>query len=138
MAAGGGRYRRLPGRRRGIGSSSSLWLGSDHILLVKSSWFRERYKRFYLRDIQAITVARCPRFYVSWPVLALALIWFLPGLGMLFASSKTQMAWGAGAIVIVFGWLAVSLATSCRCRLYTAVSHDDLPSLYRIWTARRF
>jgi len=138
MAAGGENYRRLPGRRRGIGSSSSLWLGSDHILLVRSSWFRERYKRFYLCDIQAITVARCPRFYFSWPMLALTLIWFLPAFGMLFWSPRELLAWGAGAIVIVFGWLVVSLAASCRCRLYTAVSHDDLPSLYRIRSARRF
>lgn len=137
MAAGGENYRRLPGLRRGIGSSASLWLGSDHILLVKSSWFRERYKRFYLRDIQAITVARCPRFF-SWPLLALALMWFVLGLGMLFASSKMQLAWGAGAVAIVAAWLAVSLTAGCRCRLYTAVSHDDLPSLYRIWSARRF
>jgi hypothetical protein len=138
MASDGENYRRLPGRRRGIGSSSSLWLGSDHILLVKSSWFRERYKRFYLRDIQAITMARCPRFFFSWPMLALVLIWFLPALGMLFGSYRTQLAWGAGAILIVAGWLAVSLTASCRCRLYTAVSRDDLPSLYRIWSARRF
>jgi len=27
-------YRRLPGRRRALASSASLWMGSDHILLV--------------------------------------------------------------------------------------------------------
>src|SRR5208283_1031251 len=27
---------------------------------------------------------------------------------------------------------------SCRCRIYTAVSSEELPSLYRTWTARRF
>jgi hypothetical protein len=30
------------------------------------------------------------------------------------------------------------MAAGCRCRLYTAVSRDDLPSLFRTWTARRF
>ena len=46
---------------------SSVWLGPDHLLLVESLRFREEYKRFYLRDIQAIAVARraalslCPR-----------------------------------------------------------------------------
>ena len=47
MAAVEEKYRRLPGRRRGVISGASLWMGSDHILLVRSAWFREEYKRFY-------------------------------------------------------------------------------------------
>jgi hypothetical protein len=39
---------------------------------------------------------------------------------------------------MVATWIAISAASSCRCRLYTAVSRDDLPSLYRTWTARKF
>jgi hypothetical protein len=35
------------------------------------------------------------------------------------------------------GWIYVSAAQSCTCRLYTAVSREDLPSLYRMWTARK-
>jgi hypothetical protein len=35
-------------------------------------------------------------------------------------------------------WAFVSATCSCRCRIYTAVSSDDLPSVYRTWTARRF
>jgi hypothetical protein len=35
-------------------------------------------------------------------------------------------------------WGYVSMSHSCVCRIYTAVSCDDLPSLYRTWTARRF
>jgi hypothetical protein len=34
-------------------------------------------------------------------------------------------------------WIYVSAAHSCTCRLYTAVSREDLPSLYRTWTARK-
>lgn len=41
-------YERLPG--------SSLWVSSDHLLNVHSRWFAEEYHRFYLRDIQAITL----------------------------------------------------------------------------------
>jgi hypothetical protein len=137
MAAAEEKYRRLPGRRRGVGSSASLWMGSDHILLVKSSWFREEYKRFYLRDIQAIVVARGARFYVSRLMLFLALAWLLPGLFMAFWPDKVRTEWGIGGLAMGAAWLAVSMA-GCRCRLYTAVSKDDLPSLYRTWTARRF
>jgi len=132
------KYRRLPGRRRGLGSSASLWMGSDHILLVKSAWFREEYKRFYLRDIQAVVVAPCARFYVSTPLLILALAWLLLAIGIAFWPSAAVIGWGIGGIAMLAAWLAISMAASCRCRLYTAVSKDDLPSLYRTWAARRF
>jgi hypothetical protein len=115
-----------------------MWMGSDHILLVKSAWFREEYKRFYLRDIQAIVVAPGARFHVSTPMLILALAWLLPGFGIAFWPSYVVIGWGIGIVAMAAVWLTLSIAGSCRCRLYTAVSKDDLPSLYRTWTARRF
>jgi hypothetical protein len=132
------KYRRLPGRRRALGSNSSLWIGSDHILLVKSAWFHEEYKRFYLRDIQAIVVAPCARFYVSTPMLIFALLWLLPAFWIAFWPSAVAIGWGVATTAMAATWLGISIASSCRCRLYTAVSKDDLPSLYRTWTARRF
>jgi hypothetical protein len=132
------KYRRLPGRRRGVISGASLWMGSDHILLVKSAWFREEYKRFYLRDIQAIVVASGPRFYFSMPMLILAMVWLFSGLTMGAWPASFALGWGAVTTAAVVVWLAISIAAGCRCRLYTAVSRDDLPSLFRTWTARRF
>jgi hypothetical protein len=132
------KYRRLPGRRRGVISGASLWMGSDHILLVKSAWFREEYKRFYLRDIQAIVVARGPRFYFSMPMLILAVVWLFSGLAMRAWPNSVAMGWIAVTIALPVVWLAISITAGCRCRLYTAVSRDDLPSLFRTWTARRF
>ena len=138
MVAAAETYRRLPGRRRGIGSSASLWMGSDHILLVKSAWFREEYKRFYLRDIQAIVVAPCARFYVSTPMLIGALLWLLPLTTVSFWPAGAGIGWVVATLAMTATWLAISIASSCRCRLYTAVSKDDLPSLYRTWIARKF
>jgi hypothetical protein len=132
------KYRRLPGRRRGVISGASLWMGSDHILLVKSAWFREEYKRFYLRDIQAIVVASGPRFYFSMPMLIFAVVWLFSGLTMAAWPNSVVMGWIAGTVAMPAAWLAISLAAGCRCRLYTAVSRDDLPSLFRTWSARRF
>src|SRR5947208_5263032 len=40
---------------------SSLWLGADHLLCVDSTGYTETYKRFYFRDIQAITICRTAR-----------------------------------------------------------------------------
>jgi hypothetical protein len=138
MSSSEEKYRRLPGHRRGLGTSASLWMGSDHILLVKSAWFREEYKRFYLRDIQAIVVAPCARFYVSLPMLIGALVWLLPALSMSLWRPAVAIGWGVATAGMAGTWLAISIAASCRCRLYTAVSKDDLPALYRTWTARRF
>lgn len=44
----------------------------------------------------------------------------------------------AVAVVLVGMWIYLSAACSCVCRIYTAVSRDDLPSIYRTWTARKF
>src|SRR5208283_5906459 len=37
---------------------SSLWLGDDHLLFVECTGYTETYKRFYFRDIQAITIRK--------------------------------------------------------------------------------
>jgi len=131
------RYTKLPGHRRGLVNGSSLWLAPDHLLLVKSQRFREEYKRFYLRDIQAIAIARHGRFHVSSRALAVGFLWSI-ALGMSTAYPRmTGIVWSA-AFVLVSVWLYISVDRSCVCRIYTAVSSDPLPSVYRTWTARHF
>ncbi len=120
---------------------SSVWMGSDHLLLVKSSRFREDYKRFYLRDIQAIVIAEAPRFHVSTRSLVIGIIWailFFSALGASFVVSAPVWAVGAVGVVLGLAWVYISAVESCRCRIFTAVSSEDLPSVYRKWTARRF
>ena len=136
------RYRKLPGRRRGMIRGASVWLGADHVLLVKSLRFREEYKRYHLRDIQAIAPAGAPRFHLSIRSIALALVWLFAYL----AAAATERVSGTrftiylwvGAALLTGTWAIVSGVFSCRCRIYTAVSSDELPSVYRSWTARRF
>jgi hypothetical protein len=113
-------------------------MGSDHILLVKTAWFREEYKRFYLRDIQAIVVARGPCFYFSMPMLIFSVVWLFSGLFMGTWPRIVAIGWIAGTVAMLVAWSVISVTAGCRCRLYTAVSRDDLPSLFRTWTARRF
>lgn len=131
------RYRKLPGQRRGLVSGASLWSGSDHLLSVKSNRFQENYKRFYYRDIQAIVVTRVPRFLISTRSLAAGALLLA---GLLFARfglpGVSNWIWLLPA-VLAAAWIYVSAAHSCTCRLYTAVSREDLPSVYRTWTARR-
>ncbi len=137
MADTGQKYRKLPGRRRGFVFSSSLWTGADHLLLVRSTRFQEQYKRFYFRDIQAIVITKVPRLVISTPMLAVALILLI---GVLIVRVRVPALTGWGWLLLAAlaaGWIYVSTARSCTCRLYTAVSREDLPSLYRMWTARK-
>jgi hypothetical protein len=131
-------YRKLPGRRRGFLKGASVWLGPDHLLSVKSLRFREEYKRFHLRDIQAIVVARGARFLFSTPDGLIVVLW----LAVYFAARGrapwvSPVLWAAAA-GLAGSWLYVSIAHGCTCRIHTAVSRDPLPSIYRTWTAHKF
>ena len=158
--AGPIRYRKMPGHLRGPFGGSSFWAGPDHFLLVRSNRFAETYKRFYYRDIQAIAVADTPRFYVPALLFLLGLVWLLAIFWIsAIASFQTVAAQQGPAGANVFArlplttlrfdlllagllvallWAVVSWVGSCRCRIYTAVSSDEIPSVYRRWVARRF
>jgi hypothetical protein len=130
-------YHKLPGRRRGLIRSASLWTGADHLLSVKSDRIHEDYKRFYFRDIQAIVVTKVPRFPVSTRALALgALLLIAISVARLRAPGLAIWLWLLAAGLAAC-WIYISAAHSCTCRLYTAVSREDLPSIYRSWTARQ-
>jgi hypothetical protein len=130
-------YRKLPGRRRGFIFSASLWTGADHLLSVRNTRFQEQYKRFYFRDIHAIVITRVPRFVVSTPMLVSALLLLITFLVVrLRLPAVTEWLWLLAALLVA-GWLFISWKQSCTCRLYTAVSREDLPSLCRIWSARQ-
>jgi hypothetical protein len=131
-------YRKLPGRLRGIGYGASVWLAPDHLLLVRTRMFREEYKRFYLRDIQAIVMAAHPRLLISTRSLIVAFAWLLAWAFWIVLPAGFGVVWWSVAAILAGAWLVFSFFFSCTCRLYTAVSNDLLPSLYRTWTARRF
>ncbi len=132
------RYRRLPGYRRGLFRSASVWLGPDHLLSVQSMRFHEEYKRFYLRDVQAIVVADATRFHVSTRSILIAVLWLAAWLALRDFSVWAGVVLWTAAIVLIGAWLYVSTACSVTCRIYTAVSRDEFRSVYRTWTARRF
>src|SRR4051794_25041567 len=103
------RYRKLPGHRRGLINGSSVWLGPDHLLLVKSQRFKEEYKRFYLRDIQAIAIARCSRFHLSSRTLVLGFLWLF--VLLVSVGIRPMLPWVLGAALVLVGaWLYLSIA----------------------------
>jgi hypothetical protein len=133
-------YARLPGKGRpskGVAfiaiarTTCTLWLGNDHLLQVETAGYGEHYRRFYFRDIQAITLYKTK----SWQT-ALAFLGAVTALFLLWA-----LVAGSGPLRIVLLVIAsvcgLFLAQrlwsgpSCRCYLQSAVHLEELPSLQR-------
>ncbi|MCH8204176.1 MAG: hypothetical protein IID09_03385 [Candidatus Hydrogenedentes bacterium] len=145
------RYRRLPGRARrlftlGDAERQHLWLGSDHILNVRTNWVTERHRRFQLGEIQTITVTGTNRgrninFILGLlsAILTVMALYFLVGL----ADTGLAAVYGVGSAVLaalcaVLLVANLALGKTCVCRLYTAVQTEHLRALGRMRPARRF
>jgi hypothetical protein len=113
------------------GLRTKLYLGTDHLLLVEQLILLERYKRFYFRDIQVITVAQSARWIVF------GTIWgFLALVATLSFMVHHPLAVGAGAFfAALFGFAFVHnliLGPTCVVRLRTAVQTHRVAPLERI------
>jgi hypothetical protein len=113
------------------GLRTKLYLGTDHLLLVEQLILLERYKRFYFRDIQVITVAQSARWIVF------GTIWgFLALVAALSFMVHHPLAVGAGAFfTALFGFAFIHnliLGPTCVVRLRTAVQTHRVAPLERI------
>lgn len=124
-------------------SRSSLWLGGDHLLCVDSSGYTETYKRFYFRDIQAISLVGTKRRTVWNGVLMVPIPICLAGLmSSLFSLPRKEAAvivtWASVTAVFLVAFLINNLlGPTCTCYLQTAVQIEELPSLSRVRRARK-
>jgi len=136
-------YSRLPGVRRGLIRKASLWEGTDHLLSVKGTRFSEQYRRFYYRDIQALILHRRARSgSIGVWLLAIALCVLFALLGSLAITAPRLLHYSYWIINSLFFLflvyrLIVSLKYSCRCYIQTAVTWEELPSLYRWKNAQK-
>lgn len=123
-------YRRLPGTGHGVFEHVRLYLAADHLLQVSSSGFTETYRRYYLRDLQAITVRESMHGKVwngVWGFFA-----FLPVIVALQVSGAAMMVWWLiTAIFLLPLVINVALGPTCVCQVRTAVQTRPLPSLNR-------
>jgi hypothetical protein len=119
-----------------------LWMGRDHLLSVSYQWYAETYKRFYYRDIRAITLCKT----AAGRAINLAAAGLLAALALLAAAGQQWWGWGVtgwtvnGFVSIPFALILLAntlLGPTCVARLQTAVHDETLPSLGRLWTARR-
>jgi hypothetical protein len=136
MSSAAPAYRKLSSWQ-GLFAGASL-LADEHCLIsVRSSGYEEHVKRLYFNDIQAIVVSKSRRFAVSrrkiLEVLLLLLVLFIASR---YSPPLTTALWALSGVLIVT-WLYISIRASCRCRVYTAVSQEELLSVRRPWSARK-
>ncbi len=130
-------YRKLSSWQ-GFFSGAALFRDEHCLISVRRSGFEERVKRLQFRDITSIVVSKSRRFGVSRKVILGALLLLF---ALAFASRYSLLpaiVTLALEIAMVFFWLYISIQKSCRCRVYTAVSQEELLSIRRPWTARKF
>ena len=121
-------------------SRSSLWLGADHLLFVQSSGWTETYKRFYFRDLQAISILKTRRGRI-WNIV----LGILTGLMILVILSTlpsgtwtdSDVAGGVTlgiitAVFLIFLLLNIFRGKTCKVVFRTAVQAEEIPSLSRV------
>lgn len=129
-------YRRLPGRRRRVGTlwtaaRHSLWLGADHLLKIENRLYTEEYRRFYYRDIQAIMIRRTMHWIV-WNIIFGVLCGGSVGLSIQVREPGGQIIGASLAGLSLLAILVNSLwGPTYACHLRTAVQTVALPSLSR-------
>lgn len=128
-------YQKLAGRRGGLGSQTSLWLASDHVLLLEGNLFTECYQRVYLRDVQGLFVR--PSRESKWVTfISLGLVALFGGLMAL--GGDTVPVFGVfGVLAVIVLLYGLFLARTCHFHVVTAVQRREWPNVARYGKARK-
>lgn len=129
-------------------STGSLWLAADHLLSIDSGHFIENYRRFYFRDIQAITIEKTKTWTIWNYILGVAVfITLVSAIVDLPKGPSSQWSGTDGVAAIIFGGFAtlfgiflvihLLLGPTCKCYLRTAVQIEEFPSLRRLRKTRK-
>jgi len=118
--------------------SSSLWLGKDHLLLVESNGYSEKYKRFYFKDIQALIIRKTRVGIIRAIVLGVIAFFF----ALLAIATRDEVVGLSimGSIAFLLAVIGVSdvlFGPTASCSLRTAVQVEQLPSLNRARRAQK-
>ncbi len=145
IASTGQTYQRLPGRAKRlfgffVNDRQRLFLGGDHLLVSTTSYNYERYKRFYLADVQSLTIQKTAGGAVLNVVLgALACLFAVFALATYNGADAAPLyILGVIAGIFVAGMLVnTAFGPTCQCHILTAVHEEPLPCLGRLYTAQR-
>lgn len=138
-------YTRLPGGSRSLLRPVQYWLARDHVLLVEVVWLVEKYRRFDLKDLEALTVRPT---WARASILVGLMFLMVPLLGLggylwIQESDRASRAI-AGALVglavaiVAYAGRILSFGPGCEVRLTTSVQSIVLPGLRFRKSAERF
>jgi hypothetical protein len=133
-------YQRLTRTKsqHGIATSArcSLWLGRDHLLRIDSSGYTESYRRFFLRDIQAVIIRKTIGMQV-WTLVhgMLALLWMICALNTVNAIWM-GVWWSLTGLSLILLMVNLLLGPCCTFHIKTAVQNEAIPSINRMRKAR--
>ena len=124
-------YRRLPGRGTTPVSRLSVWQGPDHLLCIENTFYLERYRRFFYRDIESIVIQPDLRYRTY------GLCWAIPA-GCALVLVLFNFWWALLAAPLLLGTAVhFALGPTCRVALSTRVSRETMRCWNRTRTARR-
>jgi hypothetical protein len=119
------------------GRRVQLWQGDEHLLLVEWDGYREYYKRFDYRDVQAVIIRKTNEAVILNAVFA-AIVCIFGALALASTDLGLRIFLLSFAAVIGALLLGNALAgPTCKCSIRTAVQTDELPSLHRLRRARK-
>lgn len=123
-------YRKLTPMKRGLGTLSQLCFAPDHLLHISSTGYSESYRRFFLRDIQAMLIVHTARRVIYASVFAIVGL-----LALMIVHSADGGAVGMGIV----GALTLALLVwnhlrgpGCRVVIVTAVQQESIDALCRL------
>ena len=122
-------YTPLPGVRRTLISKDTLWMASDHLLVVHSSRISERYQRIYFRDVRALIVEEpdlSTRKAVWGGMLAILTLALLA-----LAFGKHYVAAFLIMLPMAIPFSILASMAQCRCFAVTALGRYKLGALKR-------
>ncbi len=128
-------YSKLSGKSRLFIGFQQLWLGPDHLLLVKSTRLSENYLRFYFSDIQAIQLREVPGAGAGDVTAAILLVLELGLAGLAYAYGwkiAEGVALGFAGFFAAMLILSFVRGARCICHIQTAVSNERLRPLSRL------
>jgi len=131
------RYIRLPGRGWTWSGPSRVWLGDDHVLLVRSRIFYENYRRLFFNDIQGVTVRRTDigkMWNGLWALFAL----MLTLLSLAFETVGMIVMLSLAAPFFIAFIVNIALGPTCTFHIRTAVQTERVPAINRVAAAKTF
>lgn len=129
-------YTKLPGRGWTWTGPSGVWLGDDHILLVRSRTFLETYRRFFFNDIQGIIVRRTDIGKIWNGIWALFLLIFTL-LSLAFGNVGMIVMLSLAAPFLIALIVNLALGPTCAVHVRTAVQTERVPAVSRISAAKK-